>query len=84
MSVDPDKLNRHREDRQWCNEFQDLLKSRGIPVAREGWVPKEDFEIEKDDLRLLIREIATSIKDDKHRQQFLENIARWDMTNWQV
>jgi hypothetical protein len=59
------------------------LQSRGIPVAQEGWVPKEEFEMQRDNLRLLLREILMSFRDERERQQFLENVALWDLTDWE-
>jgi hypothetical protein len=83
ISISHDELSRHRTDGRRWNEFKDFLQSRGIPVAREGWVPKEEFEIQRDNLRLLLREILTSFQDEKERQQFLENIAIWNLTDWE-
>ena len=83
VSISQDELNRHRTDGRRWNEFKDFLQSRGIPVAQEGWVPKEEFEIQRDNLRLLLRDILTSFLDEKERQQFLENVALWDLTDWE-
>jgi hypothetical protein len=81
VSISHGELSRHRTDGRRWNEFKDFLRSRGIPVAQEGWVPKEEFEIQRDNLRLLLKEILTSFRDEKERQQFLENVALWDLTD---
>jgi hypothetical protein len=44
--------------------------------------PEEEFEIQKDNLRLLLREILMSFRDEKERQQFLENVVLWE--GWQT
>ena len=81
VSISYGELGRHRIDgRQW-NEFKDFLRNRGIPVAQEGWVPKEEFEIQRDNLKLLLSEVLTSFRNEKERQQFLENVALWDLTD---
>jgi hypothetical protein len=83
VSISHDELSRHRTDGRRWNEFKDFLRSREIPVAREGWVPKEEFKIQRNNLRLLLREILTSFRDETERQQFLENLALWDLTDWE-
>jgi Phosphotransferase enzyme family len=83
VSISHGELSRHRNDGRRWNEFKDFLQSRGIPVAQEGWVPKEEFEMQRDNLRLLLREILMSFRDERERQQFLENVALWDLTDWE-
>lgn len=87
VSISHGELSRHRTDGRRWNEFKKILHSRGIPVAQEGWVPKEEFEIQRDNLRLLLREILMSFRDKKERQQFLEKVTLWDLTDcegWQT
>jgi Phosphotransferase enzyme family len=77
ISISHGELSRHRIDGRRWSEFKDSLRCRGIPVAQEGWVPKEEFGVQRDNLKLLLKEILTSFRDEKERQQFLKNVALW-------
>ena len=76
-----DELNLHRIDGRKWNEFKDLLVDREIPVAEEGWVPRDDFKTQKGKLRVLLSDIRATLHNDKERQQFQENITRWKITD---
>ena len=87
ISISYGELSRHRTDGRRWNEFKDLLRSRGIPVAQERWVPKDEFEMHRDNLWLLLQEILASFQDERERQQLLENIKLWKLTDqeaWQA
>ncbi|KZF20427.1 kinase-like protein [Xylona heveae TC161] len=82
ISIGPNELRQHRIDGRRWNEFKDLLQHYNIPVAREGWVPKEEFEMQKRQLKVVLKDILNSLEDEKERQEFLDNIGRWDITDW--
>ena len=77
VSISYDELTKHLTDGKQWNDFKDILKSRGIPTKRAGWVHKHDFKEQKETLRLVIAEFLASLKDEEHRKQFKQKIKLW-------
>ena len=81
INIDGDELDKHQKDGRRYNEFQDLLKSRNITVAEEGWVPIDDFGKRKDDLRNVIKEVLETLRTEEQRLEFKVKLCHWDLTD---
>ena len=82
ISISPSEMSQHRIDGRRWNEFKNLQRGRNIPVANEGWVPLDEFEVQKDNLRHLVDDIMASLKSEQ-RQEFLKRIELWKLTDWE-
>lgn len=76
IKIEGDELTNHQKDGRRHNEFQDLLKTRNISVAEEGWVPSEEFTEREDDLVTAIKETIESLDSEQERREFNDRLHR--------
>jgi hypothetical protein len=80
IKIEGEELKNHQKDGRRHNEFQDLLKSRNIPVAEEGWVPADDFAKRQSSLEAVIQETLESLESPQERLQFQDRVHHWNLT----
>ena len=81
ISITPDELKQHQADARRWNSFKDTLQQHEIPVASDGWVPKEDFKVQRDKLRFLLAEYGATLCNNEEQLQFHKNIQSWNITD---
>ena len=81
IKIEGVKLLNHPKDGHHYNEFQDLLQARNIPVADECWVPLEEFSVQKDNLKTVIKETVASLGSQKERLKFQGRLRSGNLTD---
>ncbi|EXJ57114.1 hypothetical protein A1O7_07458 [Cladophialophora yegresii CBS 114405] len=82
IKIEGDVLINHQRDGRRYNDFQDLLKTHNIPVANEGWVPRDEFKERKRHLRAVVREAIETLESQQERQEFKNRLQQWNLTDW--